>query len=75
MRQKTILKGTRLRTIRLLANSGAGHQIRRANIKQLRDVLHNSINAEHRALAADMLAYTKNKQAWSLILLQQSKTR
>jgi hypothetical protein len=33
------------------------------DIKQLRDVLHNSSNAEHRALAADVLAYTKNKQA------------
>jgi tRNA(Leu) C34 or U34 (ribose-2'-O)-methylase TrmL len=33
------------------------------DIKQLRDVLHNSINAEHRALAAEVIAYTKNKQA------------
>lgn len=33
------------------------------DITRLRDVLHNSINAEHRALAADVLAYTKNKQA------------
>lgn len=33
------------------------------DFKQLRDVLHNSINAGHRALAADVLAYTKNKQA------------
>ena len=33
------------------------------DIKQLRDVLHNSNNAEHRALAAEVLAYTKNKQA------------
>lgn len=33
------------------------------DLKQLRDVLHNSNNAEHRALAAQVIAYTKNKQA------------
>ena len=33
------------------------------DLKRLRDVLHNSNNAEHRALAAQVIAYTKNKQA------------
>ncbi|HKS40131.1 MAG TPA: HEAT repeat domain-containing protein [Blastocatellia bacterium] len=33
------------------------------DLKQLRDVLHNSNNAEHRAVAAQVIAYTKNKQA------------
>ena len=33
------------------------------DLEQLRDVLHNSNNAEHRAVAAQVIAYTKNKQA------------
>ncbi len=43
------------------------------DLKQLRDVLHNSMNAEHRALAAEVIAYTKNKQAVVSDLVAASK--
>ncbi|MGA9773746.1 MAG: HEAT repeat domain-containing protein [Blastocatellia bacterium] len=33
------------------------------DLKHLRDVLHNSNNSLHRALAAEIIAYTKNKQS------------
>lgn len=33
------------------------------DISRLRDVLHNSVNAEHRAIATQVIAYARNKRA------------
>ena len=64
MQQKTSLKGhalTHYPAARAIQEQFIKFAAR--DLKQLRDVLHNSNNAEHRALAAELIAYTKNKQA------------